>query len=137
MDANGHPVRVAMQQCDNHFGIAFPTSTISEVEAPKAQMAIVEERSVEPVFIQTRCVIRPITYRVKEVMVAPADHVQRVNTNSGTAIAIQNESRTAIIGQKVDQAILDNTEVSQTFPIIRVLEVDSEMNETDDMDNMN
>ncbi|MES1965779.1 hypothetical protein M0N77_10685 [Psychrobacter sp. AH5] len=125
MDRSGNPLRVTMQQCDNHFGSAFPTPVVSEAKAPEAQVAIVEERSVEPVVIETKRVIRPTTYRVKEVIVAPADQIQRVNTNSGTAIAIEDGRRTAIVGQEVDPAILQQTEVNQTFPIIQVPDNDT------------
>jgi len=50
MDSDGNPVRLSMQQCDNHFGDKFPTPIISEVQtleipAPEAEIAIVEERS--------------------------------------------------------------------------------------------
>ncbi len=133
MDRNGNPVRLTMQQCDNHFGSAFPTPIVSEVKAPEAQIAINEERSVEPVVVQTRRVIRPATYRVKEVILAPADQIRRVNTRTGTAIAIQDGRRTAIVGQEVDPSILNDTEVNQTFPVIRVPDADMDM----DMDDMN
>lgn len=127
MDGSGNPLRVTMQQCDNHFGSAFPTPIVSEVKAPAAQIAIVEERSVEPVVIETKRVIRPATYSVKEVIVAPADQIQRVKTSTGTAIAIQDGSRTTIVGQEVDPSILNDTEVNQTFPVIQVPDTDVEM----------
>lgn len=134
MDSNGNLLRVTMQQCDNHFGSNFPTPVISEMKAPEAEVAIAEARTVEPVVVQTRRVIRPSTYSVKEVIVAPADQIQRVNTNTGTAIAIQDGRQTAIVGQEVDPAILNQTEVDQTFPVIRVPDADVEM---DDMEDMN
>ncbi len=127
MDRSGNPLRVTMQQCDNHFGSAFPTPIVSEVKAPAAQIAIAEERSVEPVVIETKRVIRPATYRVKEVIVAPADQIQRVNTSTGTAIAIQDGRKTTVVGQEVDPSILNDTEVNQTFPVIQVPDTDVEM----------
>lgn len=127
MDSSGNPVRVTMQQCDNHFGSNFPTPVIGEMKAPEAQVAIAEARSVEPVVVQTRRVIRPSTYSVKEVIIAPADQIQRVDTNAGTAIAIQDGRQAAIVGQEVDPAILNQTEVDQTFPVIRVPDADVEV----------
>ena len=97
------------------------------MKAPEAQVAIAEARSVEPVVVQTRRVIRPSTYSVKEVIVAPADQIQRVETNSGTAIAIEDGRQAAIVGQEVDPAILNQTEVDQTFPVIRVPDADVEV----------
>ncbi len=120
MDANGNPVRVTMQQCDNHFSGNFPTPVVSEVPALPAQIAIDEERSVEPVVIQTRRYIRPSTYSIKEVVVAPVDQVKRYNTVDGTAIGVEGAQRTVILGQQADAEILDEVEIDQTFPVIRV-----------------
>ena len=126
MDKAGKPVRLSMQQCDNHFGAKFPTPIMSEVketEAPaiEAEIAITEERSMEPVVIETTRVIRPAKYRVKEVIIAPQDQIKRVNTANGTAIAIETDANQAVIvGQEADTEILEDTEISQTFPVIRV-----------------
>ena len=126
MDKAGNPVRLSMQQCDNHFGAKFPTPVMSEVketEAPalEAEIAITEERSMEPVVVETTRVIRPAKYRVKEVIIAPQDQIKRVNTANGTAIAIETDANQAVIvGQEVDAEILEDTEISQTFPVIRV-----------------
>ena len=126
MDKAGNPVRLSMQQCDNHFSAKFPTPVMSEVketEAPtlEAEIAITEERSMEPVVVETTRVIRPAKYRVKEVIIAPQDQIKRVNTSNGTAIAIETDaSRAVIIGQEADAEILEDTEISQTFPVIRV-----------------
>ena len=126
MDKAGNPVRLSMQQCDNHFGAKFPTPVMSEVketEAPtlEAEIAITEERSMEPVVVETTRVIRPAKYRVKEVIIAPQDQIKRVNTSNGTAIAIETDaSRAVIVGQEADAEILEDTEISQTFPVIRV-----------------
>ena len=126
MDKAGNPVRLSMQQCDNHFGAKFPTPTMSEVketEAPalEAEIAITEERSMEPVVVETTRVIRPAKYRVKEVIIAPQDQIKRVNTANGTAIAIETDANQAVIvGQEADAEILEDTEISQTFPVIRV-----------------
>lgn len=126
MDKAGNPVRLSMQQCDNHFGAKFPTPIMSEVketEAPalEAEIAITEERSMEPVVVETTRVIRPAKYRVKEVIIAPQDQIKRVNTANGTAIAIETDANQAVIvGQEVDAEILEDTEISQTFPVIRV-----------------
>ncbi len=121
MDKNGNPIRLSMQQCDNHFGDKFPTPIISEVKAPAAQIAIAEERSVEAVVVETKRIVRPTQYRVKEVIIAPQDQVQRVNTANGTAIAIEGaNNRTVIVGQEADADIIDNVEIDSTFPVTRV-----------------
>ena len=126
MDKAGNPVRLSMQQCDNHFGAKFPTPIMSEVKetearALEAEIAITEERSMEPVVVETTRVIRPAKYRVKEVIIAPQDQIKRVNTSNGTAIAIETDaSRAVIVGQEADAEILEDTEISQTFPVIRV-----------------
>ena len=126
MDKAGNPVRLSMQQCDNHFGAKFPTPIMNEVketEAPalEAEIAITEERSMEPVVVETTRVIRPAKYRVKEVIIAPQDQIKRVNTANGTAIAIETDANQAVIvGQEADAEILEDTEISQTFPVIRV-----------------
>ena len=126
MDKAGNPVRLSMQQCDNHFGAKFPTPIMSEVketEAPalEAEIAITEERSMEPVVVETTRVIRPAKYRVKEVIIAPQGQIKRVNTANGTAIAIETDANQAVIvGQEADAEILEDTEISQTFPVIRV-----------------
>ena len=126
MDKAGNPVRLSMQQCDNHFGAKFPTPIMNEAketEAPalEAEIAITEERSMEPVFVETTGVIRPAKYRVKEVIIAPQDQIKRVNTANGTAIAIETDANQAVIvGQEADTEILEDTEISQTFPVIRV-----------------
>ncbi|WP_201589484.1 hypothetical protein [Psychrobacter sp. Pi2-51] len=123
MDKNGNPVRLSMQQCDNHFSTKFPTPIMAEVtesDAPEAQLAITEERNVEPVIIETTRVIRPAKYRVKEVIVAPVDQIKRVNTANGTAIAVEDAGRTVVVGEAADAEVIDSTEISQTFPVIRV-----------------
>ncbi len=119
MDRNGNPIRLSMQQCDNHFGDKFPTPIISEAPALAAQLAIQEDR--DTVIIETKRVIRPTQYRVEEVIVAPADQIKRVKTASGTAIAIQGaNNRAVVVGQVADEDIIDNTEINQTFPVIRI-----------------
>ena len=120
MDSAGNPVRLTMQQCDNHFGSKFPTPIISEAEAPEAQVAINEVRTMEPVLVETNRVIRPAKYSVKEVIVAPADQVKRVNTSQGTAVAIEQGNRAVIVGEEADADIVDNIEIDQTFPVKRV-----------------
>ena len=126
MDKAGNPVRLSMQQCDNHFGAKFPTPIMNEAketEAPalEAEIAITEERSMEPVVVETTRIIRPAKYRVKEVIIAPQDQIKRVNTANGTAIAIETDANQAVIvGQEADTEILEDTEISQTFPVIRV-----------------
>ncbi|MGP5536490.1 hypothetical protein ACTXMP_04620 [Psychrobacter glacincola] len=124
MDKAGNPVRLSMQQCDNHFGAKFPTPIMSETKeatAPEAQLAIIEDRRVEPVIVETTRVIRPTKYSVKEVIIVPQDQIKRVNTASGTAIAIEDEAnRTVIVGEEADTDVIDNTEINQTFPVIRV-----------------
>ncbi|MBB3106596.1 hypothetical protein FHS24_001097 [Psychrobacter luti] len=126
MDKAGNPVRLSMQQCDNHFGARFPTPIMSdakETEAPAldAEVAITEERSLEPVVVATNRVIRPAKYRVKEVIIAPEDQIKRINTADGTAIAVEDAAnRTVIVGQEADAEVLEETEISQTFPVIHV-----------------
>ncbi|WP_201552432.1 hypothetical protein [Psychrobacter immobilis] len=124
MDKAGNPVRLSMQQCDNHFGAKFPTPIMSETKeatAPEAQLAIIEDRLVEPVIVETTRVIRPTKYSVKEVIIVSKDQIKRVNTASGTAIAIEDEAnRTVIVGEEADADVIDNTEINQTFPVIRV-----------------
>ena len=124
MDKAGNPVRLSMQQCDNHFGAKFPTPIMSEIKeaiAPEAQIAIVEDRRVEPVIVETTRVIRPTKYSVKEVIIVPEDQIKRINTATGTAIAIEDEAnRTLIVGEEADEDVIDNTEINQTFPVTRV-----------------
>lgn len=121
MDKAGNPVRLSMQQCDNHFGGKFPTPIMSEAKAPEAQVAVTEERSVEPVVVETTRVIRPAKYSVKEVIIAPTDQIKRVNTAEGTAIAIEDgANRTVVVGEEAEAGTLDNTEINQTFPVTRV-----------------
>lgn len=126
MDSAGNPVRLSMQQCDNHFGDDFPTPIISEAGAPEAEVAIAEARIVEPIVIETKRVIRPTKYSVKEVIVAPEDQVQRINTVGGTAVAVEGLSDRTVVGQEADAEVIDNTEISQTFPVIDVPDVDEE-----------
>ena len=58
---------------------------------------------------------------VKEVIIAPEDQIKRVNTASGTAIAVEDgANRAVIVGQEADVNVLEDTEISQTFPVIRV-----------------
>ncbi|WLG13933.1 hypothetical protein Q6344_00825 [Psychrobacter cibarius] len=124
MDKAGNPVRLSMQQCDNHFGAKFPTPIMSETKeatATEAQLAIIEDRRVEPVIVETTRVIRPTKYSVKEIIIVPKDQIKRVNTASGTAIAIEDEAnRTVIVGEEADADVIENTEINQTFPVIRV-----------------
>ncbi|WP_296238349.1 hypothetical protein [Psychrobacter sp. UBA5136] len=126
MDKAGNPVRLSMQQCDNHFSAKFPTPIMSvaketEAPAPEPQIAITEARSMEPVVVETTRVIRPAKYRVKEVIIAPEDQIKRVNTTSGTAIAVEDgANRAVIVGEEADANVLEDTEISQTFPVIRV-----------------
>ena len=126
MNSNNEVVRVTMQQCDNHFGGKFPTPVVSEIKAPKPQVAIQEERRVEPVTTEVKRVIRPTKYRVKEVIVAPEDQVNRVNTETGTAVTVEGEAQTVYLGNQVDPAILNEVEVNQPVPVITVPDDDSE-----------
>lgn len=132
MDKAGNPVRLSMQQCDNHFGGKFPTPIVSEAKAPEAQVAVTEERSVEPVVVETTRVIRPAKYSVKEVIIAPTDQIKRVNTAEGTAIAIEDgANRTVVVGEEAEADALDNTEINQTFPVTRVSKNDVEQRVVD------
>lgn len=126
MDKAGNPVRLSMQQCDNHFSAKFPMPIASErknteAPAPEAEIAITEERTLEPVIVETKRVIRPAKYRVKEVIIAPKDQIKRVKTTDGTAIAVEDgANRTVVIGKEADTDILEDTEINQTFPVIKV-----------------
>lgn len=121
MDSAGNPVRLSMQQCDNHFSSHFPTPIMSEAAAPEAQVAIAEARIVEPVVIETKRVIRPAKYSVKEVIIAPEDQIQRIDTVDGTAVAVEGvNNRPVVVGQEADAEVIENTEISQTFPVIDV-----------------
>lgn len=120
MDAAGNPVRLTMQQCDNHFGDKFPMPIVSEVKEPAAQVAVAETRTMEPVIVGTTRVIRPAKYSVKEVIIAPSDQINRVNTPQGTAVAIEGADRTVIVGEEADADIIDKIEINQTFPVKRV-----------------
>lgn len=126
MDRTGNPVRLTMQQCDNHFGSKFPTPVISEAKAPEAQIAITEARIMEPVIVETTRVIRPTKYSVKGVIIAPEDQIKRLNTTQGTAVAVEGVNRTVIVGEQADADVIDNIEIDQTFPVIRVPNVDNQ-----------
>ncbi len=138
MNKQGEPVRLTMQQCDNHFSGSFPTPILHETKAekapatseapatPEAQVAIEEVRSVEPVIVETKRVIRPTTYRVKEVLVVPQDQFKRVETDKGSVIAIEDANkRTVVIGKEASAEVIDNTEISQTFPVIEIPDNDA------------
>lgn len=111
-DRSGNPVRVTMKQCDNHFGAKFPTPIVSEVKSPEAQLNIDEQRETQVVTVSEKRSIRPTTYRVKEVIVAPSDQVGQVQTRSGeTAVAIQDQQRRAVVvGEKANAEVVDNIE---------------------------
>lgn len=126
MDRAGNPVRLTMQQCDNHFGSKFPTPVISEAKAPEAQIAITEARIMEPVIVETTRVIRPTKYSVKEIIIAPVDQIKRLNTTQGTAVAVEGVNRTVVVGEKADADVIDNIEIDQTFPVIRVPDIDNQ-----------
>ncbi len=136
MNKKGEPVRLTMQQCDNHFSGSFPTPILQKLKAekatseapatPEAQVAIEEVRSVEPVIVETKRVIRPTTYRVKEVLVVPQDQFKRVETDKGSVIAIEDANkRTVILGKEASAEVIDNTEISQTFPVIEIADNDA------------
>ncbi len=138
MDSAGNPVRISMQQCDNRFGDKFPTPIVGEVAAPEAQLAIAEARSVEPVMIETTRVIRPTSYRVKEVILVPENQVKAINTAQGNAIAIENSANdTVIVGKRANAEVINNIAVTQSYPVIDLSEdADSDdqqrsMNSTD------
>lgn len=121
MNSAGEPVRLSMQQCDNHFGDKFPTPIATQATAVEAQVAIAETRSIEPVIVETKRVIRPAKYKVKEIIIAPEDQVNSINTAQGAAIAIENEANdTVIVGKKADADVVENTEVTQTYPVINL-----------------
>ena len=121
MNSAGEPVRLSMQQCDNHFGDKFPTPIATQAMAVEAQVAIAETRSIEPVIVETKRVIRPAKYKVKEIIIAPEDQVKSINTAKGAAIAIENEANdTVIVGKKADANVVENTEVTQTYPVINL-----------------
>lgn len=121
MNKNGDPIRLSMQQCDNHFGDKFPMPVANDVKVQEAQVAIEEKRTVEPVVIETKRVIRPAKYSVKEVIYVPEDQIKRIDTAAGTAIAIEDGAkRTVVVGQEADADVIDNIEINQTFPVTRI-----------------
>ena len=128
-DRSGNPVRVTMKQCDNHFGAKFPTPIVSEAKSPEAQLNIDEQRETQVVTVSEKRSIRPTTYRVKEVVVAPSDQVRKVKTNSGdTAVAIQNQQRRAVVvGEQADAEVVNNIEApvrnNKQVPVYVVPEV--------------
>jgi len=119
MDRAGNPVRITMQQCDNHFSSNFPMPIVSEAKAPDAEVQIEEKRDMEVVTTsETRTVrrvannntARPTSYNVKEVLMVPSDQVKQLQTNTGdTAIAIQNQQRNAVVvGEEAGDEVLEN-----------------------------
>ena len=126
MNSQGEAVRVTMQQCDNHFGGKFPMpigskiATTEIVAPPEAQMAINEERSIEVVTTKVNRVIRPSTYKVKQVVIAPQDQVQRIATDEGTAVTVEGAGGTAYLGNQANAAILDQVEVDEPVVVIEV-----------------
>ncbi|WP_230658130.1 hypothetical protein [Psychrobacter sp. I-STPA10] len=123
----GVPVRITMQQCDNHFGAKFPTpisSIASVVPVPAAQLAIQEEVIIEPVVIKETRSIRPSQsnqYQVKKVIIAPVEQIQRVATNNGTAVVIDNGTNQAVVvGTEVNPKVLDNATVDGDVTVIEV-----------------
>ena len=135
MDRRGNPVRLSMQQCDNHFGDKFPTPVVSEAKAPAAQLAIAEERTVEAVVVETKRMIRPTQYRVKQVIIAPQDQVRRINTANSTAIAVEGaNNRSVIVGQVAGADVIKNTQADQPYPVIFVPDVDAPYDMSEPMD---
>ena len=62
-----------------------------------------------------------VTRWVKEVIIAPEDQVKSINTAKGAAIAIENEANdTVIVGKKADSNVVENTEVTQTYPVVNL-----------------
>lgn len=112
----------AAMPADNNFGSNSTPSIVSEVEEPKAQVALTETRTMEPVIVETNRVIRPAKYSVKEVIIAPTDQIKRVNTSQGTKVAIESKNRTLIVGEEADADVVNNTEINQTFPVNHVLD---------------
>lgn len=127
MNAKGMPVRVTMQQCDNHFGAKFPTPIISEVKAPAPQLNIDENTQIKqiqtkPLLINERRVYRPA--KVKEVIVAPVDQIKQAQTANGTAVAVQTPTGTHVVGQQVDKRVLNDVAPSNNVPVTQVGDVD-------------
>jgi hypothetical protein len=126
MNSKGEPVRVTMQQCDNHFGSKFPMpigskiATTETVAPPEAQVAVNEERSVEAITTEVKRVIRPSTYKVKQVLITPQDQVQRIATAEGTAVTVEGAGGTAYLGNQADPSILNQVEVDEPVVVIEV-----------------
>lgn len=122
----GTPVRITMQQCDNHFGAKFPMPILATkpAPAPAAQLAIKEEVTVEPVVIKESRTIRPSQsnqYRVKQVIVAPEAQIHQVRTENGTVVAVENGAKQAVVlGKRVDPALLEEATVEGSVPVIEV-----------------
>lgn len=125
-DRNGNPVRITMQQCDNHFSSKFPTPIVSEAKAPEAQLNIQEERDAEVVTVSEKRTVRPTTYNVKEVIVAPSDQVKRVETETGTKVAIENQRDNAVVvGEEANQRIMERVEQPTEAPLYVVPDADA------------
>ena len=128
-DRAGTPVRITMQQCDNHFGAKFPTPINTPVSTPEAQLAIEEEVIIEPVVIkETRSIGRSQAsqskqHQIKQVIVAPQAKVERVPTRKGTAVVVENGANQAVVvGTQVSPEVLDNVTVEGEVPVIKVPE---------------
>ena len=122
----GTPVRVSMAQCDNHFGDKFPTPVISEMKALPAQLDTEEDVSIEPVTIkETRTVRR--SYNVKEVLMVPQDQIRRVDTQNGTAVAVQTDRNQAVVvGKEANDNVLNNVNQPVQVPVTVVPDVDGQ-----------
>ncbi len=124
MNRTGTPVRVTMQQCDNHFSGKFPTPIMPTVPAPAPELNVVEDRSMQVVTTKVTRTITP-SYKVKEVLMVPSDQVKRIKIENGTAVAVQNTADTAVvIGEEATQNVIDNLELEDgVIPVTVVPDV--------------
>lgn len=122
----GLPVRITMQQCDNHFGAKFPMPIRGTVATPEGQLEIEEEITIEPVAVKETRTIRPsqsTPYRVKQVIVAPAAKIHQVSTSDGTAVVIDDgANQPVVVGTVIDPEVLNNATADGTVPVIKVPE---------------
>lgn len=106
MDKKGNPVRLTMQQCDNHFSHKFPMpvsysadASSPEAPAPAPEIAIEEERIATPVVIETNQVIRP------------SAQVRKVESTAKTAVAAANAQQAVQLTPKSETAVLTDATI--------------------------
>ncbi|WP_201534459.1 hypothetical protein [Psychrobacter ciconiae] len=104
LDKKGNPVRLTMQQCDNHFSNKFPmpvayTADSSEAPAPAPEIAIEESRNTTPVVIETNQVIRP------------SAQARKVESTAKTAVATSNAQPAVRLTPATEAAVLTDAAI--------------------------